>query len=55
MANAKAFMNIDVHAVPVENSSRRKFERLTAAAAVNAVGATNKTLTKIKQSGQTWR
>ena len=46
-------MNIDVHVVPVENGT--KLERLTAAAAVYAVSATNETIPEIKQSGQTWR
>lgn len=35
--------------------NRRKFERLMAATADNAVGATNKTIREIEQSGQTWR
>ena len=54
MVKAIALLNIDVYVVPVENSNnnRRTFERLMAAAAVNAVGATNETIPKIKHSGQ---
>ena len=49
-------MNTDVYVVLVENgsSNRRKCERLTAAAAINAVGVTNETISAIKQSDQTW-